>query len=100
MSSSRRRFLTNAAAVAAAASTLAREAQAITPALPTVTIPDELVFTSTKRLAALIRARKVSATEAVTAYYARLDEANPKTNAVVQMCRERALAEAADCDRQ
>jgi len=34
----------------------------------------------------------MSATESVTAYYARLDEANPKTNAVVQMCRDRALA--------
>ena len=100
MSSSRRRFRTNAAAVAAAASTLAHEARALAPGLPNVTIPDELVFTSTKRLAALIRARKVSATEAVTAYYARLDDANRKTNAVVQMCHDRALAEAAECDRQ
>jgi amidase len=100
MSSTRRLFLARAAAVAAAASTLTSEARALAPGLPNVTIPDDLVFTSAKRLAALIRARKVSAVEAVTAYYTRLDSVNPRTNAVVQMCRERALAEAADCDRQ
>jgi amidase len=98
--SSRRRFLTQAAVAAAAASALSSRALAITPELPNVVIPDDLVFTSTKRLAALIRAKKVSAVEAARAYYARLDEVNPKTNAVIQMCRERALAEAADCDRQ
>jgi amidase len=100
MPASRRRFLSQAAAVGAAVSTLISEARALAPDLPNVLIPDDLVFTSTKRLAALLRARKVSAIEAVTAYYARLDEVNPKTNAVVQMCRERAFAEAADCDRQ
>jgi amidase len=99
MTSTRRRFITRAAALAAAASTLASEVRALSPGLPTVTIPDDLVFTSAKRLAALIRTRKVSATEAVTAYFARLDEVNPKLNAVVQTCRERAFAEAADCDQ-
>ncbi len=59
---------------------------------------DELLFMSATRLAALIRSGRVSATEAVTAYYRRIDAVNPRLNAVVQFCRERAYAEAAACD--
>ncbi|WP_084196967.1 amidase [Solimonas soli] len=59
---------------------------------------DELVFMSATKLAGLIRGGELSATEAVAAYYARIDAVNPQLNAVVQFCRERALAEAGTLD--
>jgi amidase len=58
----------------------------------------DLVFMSATKLAGLIREKKLSAVEAVTAHYARIDAVNPKINAVVQFCRERALAEARAAD--
>ncbi len=56
------------------------------------------VFMSAKKLAGLIAAKKISSVEAVTAHYARIDAVNPKINAVVQFCRERAFAEAKAAD--
>ncbi len=56
------------------------------------------VFMSATKLAGLIASKKLSATEAVKAHYARIDAVNPKINAVVQFCRERALAEAQAAD--
>jgi amidase len=53
---------------------------------------------STVRLAQLIREKKISAVDAVKACYARIDEVNPKVNAVVAFCRERALTEAKAAD--
>jgi amidase len=60
---------------------------------------DDIVFMSATKLAGLIRDKKVSAVEAVTAYYARIDAVNPKINAVVQFCRERAMQEAKAADQ-
>ena len=60
---------------------------------------DDLVFMSATKLAGLIREKKVSSVEAVNAYYARIDAVNPKINAVVQFCRERALTEAKAADQ-
>jgi amidase len=60
---------------------------------------DDLAFMSATKLAGLIRDKKVSAVEAVTANYARIDAVNPKLNAVVQFCRERAFAEAKAADQ-
>jgi amidase len=59
---------------------------------------DDLIFMSATKLAQLIREKKVSAKEAVTAYYKRIDDVNPKINAVVQFCRERAYKEADAAD--
>ena len=58
----------------------------------------EITFMSATKLAQLIREKKVSATEAVQAYIARIEHVNYKLNAVVQMCFERALAEAKAAD--
>jgi len=63
------------------------------PAAP----PDDL-FVSTVRLAQQIREKKISATEAVRASIARIEAVNPKLNAVVQTCFERALREAQEAD--
>ena len=59
---------------------------------------DDPVFMSATKLAALIRTKKLSSVEAVKLIYQRIDEVNPKINAVVQFCRVRALAEAAAAD--
>lgn len=94
----RRRFLKQLGA-GGASMTLLGGAQAMTGAIPGGPIPDDILYTSAKRLAAMIRTKKVSATEVTQAYLARIDKVNPKLNAVVQLCRERALAEAVDCDQ-
>lgn len=47
-------------------------------------------------LAALVKAREVSARELVEAAYARMDEVNPLLNAVIRTRREAALKEAAE----
>jgi hypothetical protein len=49
--------------------------------------------------AALIRARKVSAREVITATLARLDAVNPAINGVVLALHEEALAAADEADR-
>ncbi|AXH95428.1 amidase [Ornithinimicrobium avium] len=54
----------------------------------------DLIWLSTRELAALIADGGVSATEAVTAHLARIEEVNPAINAVVTLQPERALAEA------
>src|SRR4029453_18245763 len=59
---------------------------------------DEIIFMSATRLARLIREKKLSAVEAVQAYIARIPAVNPKLNAVVQTCFERALKEAKEAD--
>ncbi len=60
---------------------------------------DDPVFMSAVKLAQLIREKKLSSVEVVKAHFARIDAVNPKINAVVQFCRERALAEAAAADQ-
>jgi len=88
---SRRHFLRTAAAATAAATLGALRATANGA-------PDELIYLSATQLAALIRAKKVSATEAVKACIARIEAVNPQINAVVTTCFERALLEAKEAD--
>ena len=59
----------------------------------------ELLSTSAKRLAAAIRDKDVSCEEMVRACLDRIDAVNPQLNAVVHLCRERALTEAQERDR-
>ncbi|MDR3415104.1 MAG: amidase [Nevskia sp.] len=58
----------------------------------------DFVTKSASKMAKLIRDKHISAVEAVNRCYARIDEVNPKINAVVAVCRERALAEAKAAD--
>lgn len=53
---------------------------------------------SATALAQRIRTGQISAVEAVRAYIARMEAVNPKLNAVVQTCFDRALAEARQAD--
>ncbi|MGZ5112685.1 MAG: amidase [Usitatibacter sp.] len=60
----------------------------------------ELCYTSAKKLARMIRTRKVSATEVVRAFIARIEDVNPKVNAIVTFLPERALKAAKALDRK
>lgn len=101
----RREFLRHAgygtAAAFVASSMIARlraaETSAGTYLASTDKAGDPLYMSSTK-LAAIIREKKISATEIVKLSLKRIDEVNPKINAVVAFCRERALMEAAEAD--
>jgi amidase len=59
---------------------------------------DELIYMSAKKLAGLIRAKKVSAVEAANAYIARQIAVNDRLNAVVMNSFDRALVEARALD--
>ena len=55
-------------------------------------------FSSLTEMARAIREREVSSTELVESHLARIAEVNPSINAVVQLCADRALAEAEHAD--
>ena len=59
---------------------------------------DELIYQSATSLAQLIRDKSVSSEEVVKACIARINEVNPKLNAVVQLVVDRALDEARAAD--
>jgi amidase len=89
-----------AAAVFVASSLLSRLRAADTTAgfLTSTDTSSDPLFMSATKLAGLIRAKKISAVEAVKLHIARIEAVNPKINAVVMPCYERALAEAAEAD--
>jgi amidase len=60
---------------------------------------DNIVFSGARRLAAMIRARKLSATEVMQAFIAQIERVNPKVNAIVTFLPEAALAAARKFDR-
>jgi amidase len=95
----RRDFLKTAGATLAfgAASGALDPADAAPPELPTSVT--DLCFTSARDLAALIRARKLSARECMSAHLAQIARVNPKVNAIVAKLDDEqclALADAAD----
>ncbi len=59
----------------------------------------ELCFTPARKLAQMIRARKVSATEVARAFIAQIERVNPKVNAIVTFLPEQALKAAKGLDR-
>ena len=59
----------------------------------------ELVFTPARRLARMIAARKVSATEVMRAFIAQIERVNDKVNAIVTFVPDAALAAAKRLDR-
>ena len=60
----------------------------------------ELCYTGAKKLARMIRTRKVSATEVMRAFIARIEEVNPKVNAIVTFLPDEALKKAKALDRK
>jgi amidase len=65
-----------------------------------VAFSEDLYFASACRLLSMLRAREVSSTELTRAFYDRIRKVNPRLNAIVTLCEERALKEAAESDRQ
>src|SRR3954469_5456167 len=63
-----------------------------------MTSPD-LVFMGARKPARLVRGRKLSATELVKAFIARIEAVNPKVNAIVTFLPEEALKAARRVDR-
>jgi len=59
---------------------------------------DDLTQTSARDLATLIRAKEVSSLEVVEAHLQRIEDVNPRLNAVVQLAAERALDDARAAD--
>ena len=96
---SRRDFLRRTSIISATLSTVAATASRV-PAAAAAAPGDEIITMSATKLAALIRAKKISATEAVEAYMKRQVAVNQKLNAVVTNCYERALAEAKVLDEK
>jgi aspartyl-tRNA(Asn)/glutamyl-tRNA(Gln) amidotransferase subunit A len=60
----------------------------------------ELAYLSAVQLAAMIRAKKISATEAVRAMLAHAERAQAATNCFITLCAEQALSAAALSDRR
>jgi len=61
---------------------------------------DDLCYAPAHKLLARLRAREVSALDLVKAFYERIATVNPKLNAIVTRCEERALHAAAESDRR
>ena len=60
----------------------------------------DLCYTGAKKLARMISTRKVSATEVMRAFIARIEAVNPKVNAIVTFLPEEALKRAKALDRK
>jgi amidase len=60
----------------------------------------EVYFAPAHKLIAMLRAREISSTELTRIFYDRIRKVNPRLNAIVTQCEERALAEAAEADRR
>lgn len=63
-------------------------------------VPEELAFASIRELGKRWRAGEFTAVELTEFYLRRVETLGPKFNAVVTVLRERALAEAAEADRE
>ena len=61
---------------------------------------NDLLSASVTDIVELIRSKQASSVEVVTANLNRIKAVNPALNAVVQLCEDRALAEAAECDAE
>ena len=60
----------------------------------------ELCYSGARKLVRMIRARRVSVTEVMRAFIARIEEMNPKVNAIVTFLPEEALKRAKALDRK
>ncbi len=93
---SRRRFLRNLGLLSGAAVLASR--LRLEASTSRAVLPDDPLFTSATRQAALIRTKAISSVELVRLHIDRIEAVNPKINAVVFKCYERALQEAKRCD--
>lgn len=61
-------------------------------------LTEDVQYASVVQMAQMIRDKKISSVELVNSMYDRITEVNPRINAVVLMCKERALMEAQKAD--
>ncbi|MGH8748527.1 MAG: amidase family protein, partial [Burkholderiales bacterium] len=61
---------------------------------------NDILFQPAKKLARLIRSRKLSALEVMKAHIAQIERLNPKLNAIVTFLPEQALKQARAMDRR
>jgi amidase len=61
---------------------------------------NDICFTPARKLARLLRARKLSATEVMKAFIAQIERVNPKVNAIVTFLPDQALKAAKALDRK
>ncbi|MDH5635716.1 MAG: amidase family protein, partial [Candidatus Bathyarchaeota archaeon] len=59
---------------------------------------DELIYASAASLARAIRAKEISSEAVVDAYLQRIEDVNPKLNAIVQLTADAARAQAREAD--
>lgn len=59
---------------------------------------DNITYVSAKKISEAIKNKEVSSLEVVSAHLKRIDEVNPKLNAIVHLAPERAISEAKDAD--
>ena len=62
--------------------------------------PDDLCYTAATELAAMIRAKRVSAREVTQAHLDRIARVNPAVNAIVTLVADQAMADAAAADEE
>jgi len=93
MSLTRREFGQTLAAAAAAMSV---EPAAV--AAQSTSARSELFFASAVDLAARLRKKEISARDVMAAHLARIEQVNPRVNAIVTLVAERAMADAARAD--
>jgi amidase len=100
LDTSRRDFLRGRAAVSAAtvATAISTALVAARAAAASTDATEELIYMSATKLAQQIRAKKISAVEAVEAFIARQLDVNDEMNAVVMNCYARARQEAKELD--
>jgi amidase len=60
----------------------------------------DICFTPARKLASLVRSRKLSATEVMKAFIAQIERVNPKVNAIVTFIPELALKKAKEQDKK
>jgi amidase len=95
---SRRHFLHSTGTVALLSMVAPRGLAKVTK-IASLQSKDELVDSSATALAKAIRTKQVSSEEAVRAFLKRIEQVNPKLNAVVQLRAEDALSEARAADK-
>lgn len=99
LDSGRRDFLRGRSLISAAsAAAVTAEVSAARAAAASTDKTEELIFMSATKLAGQIRAKKVSAVEAVEAFIARQLDVNDEMRAVVMNCYSRARHEAKELD--
>ena len=99
LDSGRRDFLRGRSLISAAsAAAVTAQVSAARAAAASTDKTEELIFMSATKLAGQIRAKKVSAVEAVEAFIARQLDVNDEMRAVVMNCYSRARHEAKELD--